>query len=651
MTAAASDNGKVPPGKAPPTNTAPPTITGFPVASQTLASSDGSWTGPGLNFSYQWLRCDSLGLACSVVSGANQNTYPLASADVGSAIRVTVTASNRYGSASASSAPTSAVATAPAPASTAPPANSSLPGVSGTPTVGQALSATTGSWSGSPTSYAYAWKRCDSAGANCNAISGATSASYTLASADTGFTLRVMVTATNSGGSASATSAQSGLVRASAPPANTALPVISGTATVGQVLSATTGSWSGSPSSYAYAWKRCDSAGANCNAISGATSAAYTLATADAGFTARVAVTATNSGGSASATSVQSAVIQAEAPAPAASSSRFGIAAGWRLPWLSATDRTRYLDLAKTMGTKIVRFDIDWPSIQAGGPTSYNWAAQDAVVQGLNARGITVLGDIAYTPAWARPSGTTDKYPPTNVSDYGNFCGAAARHYSPMGVHNWEVWNEPNIVPFFQPAPDIAKYTAMLKACYTQIKAADPGATVVTGGMSPAGSYNAPCGGASCANINPINFLQGIYANGGKGYFDALGHHPYSFPSRPSTIATWSAWYQMFGTSPSLRSVMSANGDDAKKVWATEWGAPTNGPLGSGAVSEAEQAYQVTEAFKLFGSYSWAGPLFVYNFRDDGTSTATRENFFGLIRYDFSLKPAYSTYQAAAAAG
>src|SRR6266542_310652 len=313
VTAAASDNGKVPPGKAPPTNTAPPTITGFPVASQTLASSDGSWTGPGLNFSYQWLRCDSLGLACSVVSGANQNTYPLASADVGSAIRVTVTASNRYGSASASSAPTSAVATAPAPASTAPPANSSLPAVSGTPTVGQALSATTGSWSGSPTSYAYAWERCDTAGANCNAISGATSASYTLASADTGFTLRVMVTATNSGGSASATSAQSGLVRASAPPANTALPVISGTATVGQVLSATTGSWSGSPSSYAYAWKRCDSAGANCNAISGATSASYTLASADTGFTLRVMVTATNSGGSASATSAQSGLVRASA--------------------------------------------------------------------------------------------------------------------------------------------------------------------------------------------------------------------------------------------------------------------------------------------------------------------------------------------------
>ena len=96
---------------------------------------------------------------------------------------------------------------------------------------------------------------------------------------------------------------------------------------------------------------------------------------------------------------------------------------------------------------------------------------------------------------------------------------------------------------------------------------------------------------------------------------------------------------------------MIAHGDGAKKIWATEWGAPTNGPAGSGFVSEAEQASQLTEAFALFDSYSWAGPLFVHDFRDDGTTTDTRENYFGLIRFDFSQKPSYRAFRTAATNG
>ena len=117
-------------------------------------------------------------------------------------------------------------------------------------------------------------------------------------------------------------------------------------------------------------------------------------------------------------------------------------------------------------------------------------------------------------------------------------------------------------------------------------------------------------------------------------------------PAAPGEAQGWSAWYQMYGTSPSLRSVMVANGDGAKKIWATEFGAPTNGP--GGYVSEATQAQYVTQAYAAFRSYDWAGPLMWYSHRDAGTTTDTRENFFGLLRYDFSPKPAYTAYQTAA---
>jgi parallel beta-helix repeat protein len=93
------------------------------------------------------------------------------------------------------------------------------------------------------------------------------------------------------------------------PPTNTQLPAISGTAQGGQTLSASTGSWSGSPMSYAYRWRRCDSSGSNCRKISGATSSSYQLTRADVGSMMRVVVTATNADGSASATSPRTAVV------------------------------------------------------------------------------------------------------------------------------------------------------------------------------------------------------------------------------------------------------------------------------------------------------------------------------------------------------
>ncbi|HET9676756.1 MAG TPA: right-handed parallel beta-helix repeat-containing protein [Solirubrobacterales bacterium] len=86
------------------------------------------------------------------------------------------------------------------------PANTSLPTISGTAQVGQKLSASNGSWSGSPTSYAYQWRRCDGSGSSCASIAGATSNGYQPTSADIGSTIRVLVTATNSSGSASASS-------------------------------------------------------------------------------------------------------------------------------------------------------------------------------------------------------------------------------------------------------------------------------------------------------------------------------------------------------------------------------------------------------------------------------------------------------------
>jgi hypothetical protein len=306
---AGTGNGK---GQKPPTSTALPTISGSAVLGQKLTASAGSWSGGVSSYAYQWLRCDSSGNACSSLAGAVSSSYAPASGDVGYRLRVSVTASNKAGSSVATSNPTSTVA--PAPVVTAP-ANTALPAISGSAVVGQTLTASAGTWSGAPTSYGYQWRRCDSAGASCANLS-ATTASYAVASGDVGFTLRVAVTATNSGGSTTVASNQTALVGAApvaTPPANTALPTISGSAVVGQTLTASNGTWSWAPTSYTYQWRRCDSAGANCANVGGATNS-YALQSADAGSTLRVVVTATNTAGSTSATSAQTGVVATGTP-------------------------------------------------------------------------------------------------------------------------------------------------------------------------------------------------------------------------------------------------------------------------------------------------------------------------------------------------
>ncbi len=240
--------------------------------------------------------------------------YQTSSASLGTAGVSTVQLGNDTAAQAGSIVADTISVTNPGVTAPSPPVNTAAPTIAGTPQAGQTLTTSNGTWTGTqPITYAYQWQSCDSGGANCAPIAGATGSSYMAGASDVGTTLRVTVTASNSVGNASSTSGATTVVQpASAPPSNTAPPTISGTAQEGQTLNANPGTWSGTqPMTFTYQWQRCDSGGNNCGTISGATSAGYVLTSADVGSTIRVAVTAANSVGNANATSSQTGVVQA----------------------------------------------------------------------------------------------------------------------------------------------------------------------------------------------------------------------------------------------------------------------------------------------------------------------------------------------------
>lgn len=351
-------------------------------------------------------------------------------------------------------------------------------------------------------------------------------------------------------------------------------------------------------------------------------------------------VKAKNGDGIATAFGANSAAVSTSASAPppppppppsSTMADRIGFAVGNHLVSKSDAELASQLDGMAAIGVKWIRHDMQWSSIQASGPSSYNWSSYDRLVIEANKRGIKILPILTYTPSWARVSSASSSMfaQPANNDWFAAFANNAVKHYAPMGIHAYEIWNEPNIPAFWQPSPNVSAYTDLLKKTYVAIKQADPSAIVVSGGLSPAVTQN--------GRISPRDFLSGMYANGVKGYFDKLGHHPYTFPALPSSYYEWSAWSQMNDTNPSLRSIMAANGD-SKPIWGTEFGAPTNGMSG---VSESLQAQTIEAAANLMKDRPWLEKLFIYSYKDIGTSTSTIENFFGVVRYNGSYKPGY----------
>jgi hypothetical protein len=289
----------------------------------------------------------------------------------------------------------------------------------------------------------------------------------------------------------------------------------------------------------------------------------------------------------------------------------------------------RELDLARGAGAHVVRVDVGWASLEAGGPGQISdWYAKrlDAFMDGASARGLKVIVTLMGTPCWASTApesvrqgcrgawwdrGVSD-YPPAVAADYGAVARWLTARYG-AGMAALEVWNEPNLARFWNTPRPSGDYARLLRAAYPAAKAGDPDVPVLAGSLAGA---DRP-------------FLARLYAAGIRGSYDGLAIHPYG-ESRAGTRA--------------IRAAQLAAGDRAP-IWVTEFGW-TSCRGASGCVSERAQADDTARAFQALGRMPYVKAATAYDLREDGTDPSAFEDNFGLVNRDFSPKPAYAAVRA-----
>ncbi len=328
-----------------------------------------------------------------------------------------------------------------------------------------------------------------------------------------------------------------------------------------------------------------------------------------------------------------------------------GIAYGDVLPFLSGSGLAAELDDANYVGATWIRADLAWDDVQPT-PGKYSWTRFDKVVSAARARHLNVLALLAYTPAFARPRGCdTDKCGPANPAAFAAFAAAAVRRYAPMGVHDWEIWNEPNSSNFWQPSPDPAAYARLVSLTAAAIRSVQPKATIVLGSMA--------AGKLTGIGIPALRFLQQLCALGVNKLVNAIGWHPYSYPLLPNSPNVHNPWNLISADSPSFESILAKAGTPNLPVWITEYGAPTGGP-GRPASSphHAKGVFPawVTPAFQA--RLAWVavataeanpdiGAFFWYTDRDTPGPADQRINFFGLRTVSGQPKPALTEFRDA----
>jgi hypothetical protein len=286
-------------------------------------------------------------------------------------------------------------------------------------------------------------------------------------------------------------------------------------------------------------------------------------------------------------------------------------------------------ELAKGAGAGIYRVAFDWRAVEPQ-PGLYDIRRYDALYAELLRRGIRPLFILMSAPLWAAeavgcPADCHTPPAPRADAAWREVAALLARRYPrAAGI---EIWNEPNDRGFWWPGPDPRRYAALLGQAYRAIKAVNPRMRVIAGALTGRAA-------TTTDGISTAGFLRALYRNGAGEDMDAISIHPYTAGDD-------------FGGLERLlratRSVRDRAGGGSTPLWVTEYGFSTTGPPGSKQrVTEPQQAALLVRAYRRLRASDDVGAIVFHTLLDPPAPAPGRvEDGFGVVRGDFSRKPAY----------
>lgn len=308
----------------------------------------------------------------------------------------------------------------------------------------------------------------------------------------------------------------------------------------------------------------------------------------------------------------------------------------WGVP---AADVSTEVAMMKYAGVKWIRATVDLGGAEPLGPGRLDrryLRSVDRAIRTARAAGLNVEMEFDRAPYWASADpartsvGGSERWRPywtyREPQDYGRIVADLVRRYSPMGVHAFELWNEPNNPRFWPSGVNAADYVLLLRAGYSAVKSVDPSATVAMGGLMPQGA---------------VAYLGELYISGARGAYNVANFHiyPQAAPCSGAGMCLLDA----------LHAEMVDHGDSAP-AWITElgWSTCDSGPC----VSRDHQASYVSDTFRLLTlpRYAWIQQTFLYQLRDllGTTAPGDWESNLGVLSRSLDPKPAYQALEAAA---
>jgi hypothetical protein len=263
----------------------------------------------------------------------------------------------------------------------------------------------------------------------------------------------------------------------------------------------------------------------------------------------------------------------------------------------------------RATGAQLARSDAFWEASEPDPPHDgvhhYDWTFDDTVAGDLAEAGLRWEPIVDYTATWDQSVAGQDHSPPASDSDYGAYAAALARRYGPGGtfwrehpklprlpVQTLEIWNEPDNVPFWYPKPDAAAYAALYLAARGAIKAVDPSARVIIGGLLNADTY-----------LPQLLAAQPSL----RTHIDGVAVHPYA--PDPTLV---------LGQVQLARRTLDALGMARIPLYATEFGWTTQPPGSQGYLPESRRPGYIEQSFQLLGGkrcglaavllYTWVTP-------------------------------------------